>query len=33
MTFDEPGTYHVICNEFCGRGHNTMHGEFLVEEA
>ena len=33
MTFDEPGTYHVICNEFCGRGHNTMHGEFVVEEA
>ncbi len=33
MTFDEPGTYHVICNEFCGRGHNGMHGELYVEEA
>jgi len=33
MTFDEPGTYHVICNEFCGRGHNSMHGEFIVEES
>lgn len=33
MTFEESGTYHVICNEFCGRGHNSMHGEFRVEEA
>lgn len=32
MTFDDPGTYHVICNEFCGRGHNSMHGAFVVEE-
>ncbi|WP_436935969.1 cytochrome C oxidase subunit II [Halovenus marina] len=31
MTFDEPGTYHVICNEFCGNGHNGMHGKFFVE--
>jgi len=32
MTFDEPGTYHVVCNEFCGRGHRTMHGTLVVEE-
>ncbi len=32
MTFDEPGTYHVVCNEFCGVGHRTMHGKFRVEE-
>lgn len=32
MTFDEPGTYHVVCNEFCGVGHRTMHGTFIVEE-
>lgn len=32
MTFDEPGTYHVICNEFCGNGHNSMHGKFYVTE-
>ncbi len=30
MTFDEPGTYHVVCNEFCGFGHSTMHGKFRV---
>ena len=32
MTFDEPGTYHVICNEFCGRGHNGMHNVLYVED-
>ncbi|WP_458205698.1 cytochrome C oxidase subunit II [Haladaptatus sp. NG-SE-30] len=32
MEFDEPGTYHVVCNEFCGVGHRTMHGKFTVEE-
>lgn len=32
MSFDDPGTYHVICNEFCGTGHRTMHGKFLVRE-
>lgn len=32
MTFDEPGDYHVICNEFCGVGHRTMHGRIHVIE-
>lgn len=31
MTFDEPGTYHVVCNEFCGTGHRSMHGKFVVQ--
>lgn len=30
MTFDEPGEYHVICNEYCGNGHRTMHGTIEV---
>ena len=30
MRFDETGTYHVVCNEFCGNGHRTMHGRFEV---
>lgn len=30
MTFEDADTYHVICNEFCGAGHATMHGEFYV---
>jgi len=33
MTFDEPGTYHVICNEFCGNGHASMHGELYVVDS
>ena len=32
MEFDDPGTYHVICNEFCGTGHRTMHGTVEVVE-
>lgn len=32
MKFNEPGTYHVICNEFCGYGHSTMHSKFRVVE-
>lgn len=30
MTFDDPDKYHVICNEFCGNGHASMHGELWV---
>jgi cytochrome c oxidase subunit 2 len=30
MEFDEPGEYHVICNEYCGNGHRTMHGTIQV---
>jgi cytochrome c oxidase subunit 2 len=29
--FDEPGVYHVICNEFCGVGHRVMNNQFVVE--
>jgi halocyanin-like protein len=32
MSFDDPGTYHVVCNEFCGNGHRSMHGRFLVAD-
>lgn len=30
MSFDEPGTYHVLCNEFCGVGHRIMQARFHV---
>jgi halocyanin-like protein len=33
MQFDETGTYHVVCNEFCGVGHRAMHGTFTVQES
>jgi halocyanin-like protein len=32
MSFDDPGTYQVVCNEFCGNGHRSMHGTFLVRD-
>jgi halocyanin-like protein len=32
MSFDDTGTYHVVCNEFCGVGHRSMHGTFYVQE-
>jgi cytochrome c oxidase subunit 2 len=32
MKFDKPGTYQVVCNEFCGFGHSTMHTKFKVVE-
>jgi cytochrome c oxidase subunit 2 len=31
--FDEPGTYRLICNEYCGIGHQDMLGQIVVEEA
>ncbi len=30
-TFDEPGTYNYICNEYCGTGHHIMYGRLIVE--
>ncbi len=26
-----PGTYPIVCNEFCGIGHQTMVGKIIVE--
>jgi cytochrome c oxidase subunit 2 len=33
QTFDEAGTYSVICHEYCGIGHHTMGGLITVEES
>jgi cytochrome c oxidase subunit 2 len=35
--FDKPGTYNLICHEFCGAasptyGHQTMYGQIFVEQ-
>jgi cytochrome c oxidase subunit 2 len=35
--FDKPGTYNLICHEYCGAagptyGHQTMYGQIFVEE-
>ncbi|NQY59474.1 MAG: cytochrome C oxidase subunit I, partial [Cognatishimia sp.] len=32
-TFDEPGTYQILCMEFCGIAHHDMTYEFEVLEA
>ncbi len=29
-TFEEPGTYHMICHEYCGAAHQTMYGVLEV---
>ncbi len=30
-TFDTPGEYLVVCNEYCGLGHHLMQGAIVVE--
>jgi len=32
-TFDKPGEYLVICNEYCGIGHEYMKTTIVVKEA
>lgn len=32
-TFDHPGRYPVICNEFCGIEHHAMIGRIIVDPA
>jgi cytochrome c oxidase subunit 2 len=31
MTFDKPAVYDIICQEYCGIGHQYMVGKFIVE--
>jgi cytochrome c oxidase subunit 2 len=31
MTFTEPGTYHIVCQEYCGLAHQGMVAKFIVE--
>ncbi|MFB6083688.1 MAG: cytochrome c oxidase subunit II [Halorientalis sp.] len=30
--FDEPGSYGIICNEYCGAAHHSMAGELIVKK-
>jgi cytochrome c oxidase subunit 2 len=32
-TFERPGEYLVVCNEYCGLGHHLMAGKVIVEGA
>lgn len=29
--FNEPGTYHVLCLEYCGMSHHNMSSSFIVK--
>ncbi|GGL66902.1 cytochrome c oxidase subunit II [Halocalculus aciditolerans] len=29
-TFDQPNTYGIVCNEYCGAGHQNMQGQLVV---
>ncbi len=31
MSFDDPGEYLIVCNEYCGLGHHSMYGKLIVE--
>lgn len=33
ITFDDPGEYLIVCNEYCGLGHHIMQGTLIVEAA
>ena len=30
VRFDEPGTYRIVCNEYCGSGHHAMEGTIQI---
>jgi cytochrome c oxidase subunit 2 len=32
FTADQPGTYHLLCAEFCGNAHSEMGGQIVVVE-
>jgi len=31
QTFDEPGEYLILCNEYCGIGHQMMDAKIIVK--
>jgi len=31
VTFDKPGTYEILCLEYCGAGHHMMKDEIVVK--
>lgn len=30
ITFNDPGTYRIVCHEYCGVGHQGMMGKVIV---
>lgn len=33
VTFETPGEYLIVCNEYCGLGHHDMQARLVVEAA
>ncbi len=33
VTFETPGEYLIVCNEYCGLGHHLMQGKVIAEAA
>lgn len=33
VTFETPGEYLIVCNEYCGLGHHNMQARLIVEGA
>jgi cytochrome c oxidase subunit II len=31
VNFNKPGTYKIICDQYCGAGHQIMYGQVVVE--
>lgn len=31
LSFDQPGEYSFLCHEYCGSGHQSMAGKFVVK--
>ncbi|MCB9455673.1 MAG: cytochrome C oxidase subunit II [Anaerolineaceae bacterium] len=31
VTFNRPGTYRIVCHEYCGNGHHNMNAQVIVE--
>lgn len=32
VKFEKPGSYDIICHEYCGAGHQKMRGQIIVEK-
>jgi cytochrome c oxidase subunit 2 len=31
VNFNRPGTYRIVCDQYCGAGHQGMYGVVIVE--
>ena len=31
VTFMQPGEFDIVCNQYCGAGHQVMYGSIVVQ--